>query len=86
MAICTNKAFEIAERLDNWSIRERAFTMERFRRERVTEETGFEPDWLLDAEDVRLLAGTMGRFPSFRDTGWRILESARIFGGSEEAR
>lgn len=86
MAICTNKAFEIAERLDNWSIRERAFTMERFRRERVTEATGFEPDWLLDAEDVRLLAGTMGRFPTFRDTGWRILEIARIFGGSEEAR
>jgi len=80
MAICTNKAFEIAERLDNWSIRERAFTMERFRRERVTEATGFEPDWLLDAEDVRTLAGTMGRFPGFRETGWRILETARIFG------
>jgi hypothetical protein len=86
MAICTNKAFEIAERLDNWSIRERAFTMERFRRERVTEATGFEPDWLLDPEDVRLLAGTMGRFPSFRETGWRILDSARIFGESEETR
>ena len=40
----------------------------------------------VETEDVRLLAGTMGRFPSFRDTGWRILESARIFGGSEEAR
>ena len=31
-----------------------------------------------DEEDVRTIAGTMGRFPSFRDTGWRILADARI--------
>jgi hypothetical protein len=29
---------------------------------------------------VRTIAGAMGRFPSFRETGWRILASARVVG------
>jgi hypothetical protein len=33
---------------------------------------------VLDEEDVRTIAGTMGRFPSFREAGWRILSQARI--------
>jgi hypothetical protein len=48
------------------------------RRERLERSTGFDPEWVLDAEDIRTIAGTMGRFPSFRDTGWRILSQARI--------
>ncbi len=36
-----------------------------------------ERDWRLDAQDVRVLAGTMGRFPGFRRTGWRILDAVR---------
>lgn len=83
MAVCTNKALEIADRLDHWALRERAFTMERFRRQRVEDATGCEPEWLLDEEDVRMLAGTMGRFPTFRAAGWRILESARLFSDQE---
>jgi tetratricopeptide (TPR) repeat protein len=79
MAIFTNKAIEIADRLGNWSMRERAFTMENFRRRRVTDSTGFQPDWALDEEDIRVITGTMGRFPGFRDTGWNILETARVF-------
>ncbi|MFO0829597.1 MAG: hypothetical protein U0572_15770 [Phycisphaerales bacterium] len=83
MAVCSNKALEIAERLDNWSMREQAFCMEHFRRRRVHDVTGFEPDWLLDADDVRVLAGAMARFPSFRPIGWQILESARVFEDGE---
>ncbi len=85
MAVCTNKALEIADRLDHWALRERAFTMERFRRQRVEDATGCEPEWLLDDEDVRMLAGTMGRFPTFRAAGWRILESARLFSDLESS-
>jgi hypothetical protein len=78
MAIFTNKAIEIADRLGNWSLRERAFSLEQMRRERLEKSTGFEAEWILDEEDVRTIAGTMGRFPSFRETGWRILADARI--------
>jgi hypothetical protein len=78
MAVFTNKAVEIADRLGNWTLRERAFSLEHLRRRRLSRTTGFEADWVLDQEDVRTIAGTMGRFPSFRDTGWRILAEARI--------
>lgn len=78
MAVFTNKAIEVADRLGNWSLRERAFSLEMVRRERLERSTGFDPEWVLDAEDIRTIAGTMGRFPSFRDTGWRILSQARI--------
>ncbi|MFM7809210.1 MAG: hypothetical protein ACKPEA_14980, partial [Planctomycetota bacterium] len=73
MAIFSNKALEIADRLDNWSLRERAFTMDLFRHDR-------EPDmpWTLDEEEIRGVIGTMGRFPAFRDRGYRILREARL--------
>lgn len=35
MAVFTNKAIEIGERLGNWSMRERAFTLEHFRRQQA---------------------------------------------------
>jgi hypothetical protein len=79
IAICTNKAAEIAEHLDHWSLRERAFTMEWFRRQHVGHSPRNEGSaWTLDAEDVRVLVGTMGRFPLFRPTGWAILEQAAV--------
>ncbi len=77
MAIFSNKASEIAERTENWSMRERAFTFEYLRRQRMNEASPIGQGWTLDDEDVRTVAGTMGRFPSFRETGWQILESAR---------
>ncbi|RPG17589.1 MAG: hypothetical protein CBB69_007045 [Phycisphaera sp. TMED9] len=79
MAILTNKASEIADALGNWSLRERAFTLENFRRQRIADLTGLEPDWFLDEEEIRTISGTMGRFPGFRDVGWRILDAAHIF-------
>lgn len=79
MAIFTNKALEIAERIGNWGLRERAFTLEHFRRQRIADMIGNEQDWFLDDEEIRTIAGTMGRFPGFRRIGWRILEAARVF-------
>jgi len=79
IAICTNKASEIAEELDHWPMRERAFSLEWLRRQSLVGATCEpRPDWMLDTDDVRVLVGTMGRFPLFRETGWRILDSAVI--------
>jgi tetratricopeptide (TPR) repeat protein len=79
MAVFTNKALEIAERIGNWGLRERAFTLEHFRRQRIADLIGDEQDWFLDDEEIRTITGTMGRFPGFRRIGWRILEAARVF-------
>ncbi|NCF40944.1 MAG: hypothetical protein GWP75_12595 [Planctomycetia bacterium] len=79
MAILTNKATEIANVLGNWALRERAFTLENFRRQRIADLTGMQPDWFLDEEEIRTISGTMGRFPGFREVGWRILDAAHIF-------
>ncbi|MHC5024847.1 MAG: hypothetical protein ACYTGG_13240 [Planctomycetota bacterium] len=78
MAVFTNKADEIANRLGNWSLRERVFTMEYARRQRFNDWTGVDTEWTIDHEDVRVIAGTMGRFPAFHDTGWQILRSAKV--------
>lgn len=79
IAICTNKAAEIADHLDHWPMRERAFTIEWFRREHVLRTSRDEAiGWTLDSDDVRVLVGTMGRFPLFRPTGWKIIEHASV--------
>lgn len=79
LAILTNKAFEIADRIDNWSIRERAFTFEHFRRQRIGDDSAPAGGrWILDEEDLGHVLGTMGRFPSFRTVGWQILESCGL--------
>ncbi len=85
VAVFTTKSGEIAERLDNWSLRERTFTNDWLRRQDAAEEISADPeDWLLDEEDVRIIAGTMGRFPHFRDTGWKILEHAGVLTAATE--
>lgn len=78
MAIFTNKASEIAEHLGSWPIHERSFTLEWFRRQRATGRGEEMPAWTLDGDDLRILVGTMGRFPLFRAIGFRILETANI--------
>lgn len=78
-AVFSMKAHEIADRLENWAIRERAFTLEHEWRMSLKSELGAEPGhWTLDREDLRHLVGTMGRFPWFRRHGWRILECAKF--------
>jgi hypothetical protein len=78
MAIFTNKADEIADRMDNWSLRERVFTMQYASHKRFLDWTGHSLEMTLDHDDLRALVGTMGRFPTFRDTGWRLLQTARV--------
>ncbi|MHC4946741.1 MAG: hypothetical protein ACYTG1_00555 [Planctomycetota bacterium] len=82
MAVFTNKADEVAEQLGNWSIRERVFTMEYARRQRFTDWSGMESEWTIDTDDVRVITGTMGRFPVFHETGWRILRTAKVIRGN----
>jgi hypothetical protein len=78
MAVFTNKAIEIAECLGNWSMRERAFTLEHFRRQQADIQGVSQEPWPLDDEDIRVITGTMGRFPAFRDVGWQILQNAQV--------
>jgi len=78
MAVFTNKAIEIGERLGNWSMRERAFTLEHFRRQQADLQGVSQEPWPLDDEDIRVITGTMGRFPAFRDVGWQILQNAQV--------
>jgi hypothetical protein len=78
VAILTNKGYELAERLNNWSLREKLFTLEFLQRQRVTELIGTPLEWTIDSEEVRTIVGAMGRFPSFRQTGWEILRTARV--------
>mgnify|MGYP001048788312 FL=1 len=80
MAIFTNKGYEIADRLDNWSMRERLFSLEFLQRQRLNDLAGFPVDWTIDHEEVRVIVGTMGRFPMFRSTGWKILQTATVVG------
>ncbi len=78
MAIFTNKADEIADRMNNWSLRERVFTMQYASHRRFLDWTGRMLSLTLDNDDVRALVGTMGRFPTFRETGWKLLQTARV--------
>ena len=81
MAVFTNQGDQIAHRLDNWAMRERLFTMEFLRRKRLDELAGLPIEWTIDDEEVRVIVGTMGRFPLFMNTGWKILQSATVIGG-----
>ncbi len=78
MAIFTNKASEIAERTGNWALHERVFTMDYARRQLLQESFSVREDWVMDRNDLSVLAGTMGRFPKFRDVGMRIFKASRI--------
>ncbi len=78
MALFTNKADEIADHLDHWALRERVFAMQFEGHQRLIGWTGQEVPVVIDNDDVRLITGTMGRFPRFRETGWSILNAANI--------
>lgn len=80
-AVFSTKAQEIADRLENWAMRERVFALEHDLRVASTDSgpvvaSSTEKQWIMDREDVRNLLGTMGRFDRFRRTGWKILQQA----------
>ena len=78
LAVFTNKALEIADRLDHWALRERVFTMQYTLHQQIVDATGLDLQYTIDEEDRTLITATMGRFPSFRAVGWKILETARV--------
>jgi ribosome-binding protein aMBF1 (putative translation factor) len=78
MAMFTNKADEISERLDHWAMRERVFSMQFEGHQRLIGWTGQSIPIVIDNDDVRLITGTMGRFPQFREIGWSILNCGNI--------
>ncbi len=78
MALFTNKADEIADQLNHWAMRERVFSMQFEGRQRLIGWTGQDIPIVIDNDDIRLITGTMGRFPQFRKTGWSILNYGNI--------
>lgn len=76
LAIFTNKAHEIAERTGSWTLRERVFSLEHFRKQQAFALS--EPGRTLDAEDLRILTGAMGRFPLFRQRGWELIRTSSM--------
>lgn len=72
------RALAIADRLNNWAMRERVFTLQFSLHQTITDSTGFSFDFTIDEGDRSLVTATMGRFPSFRSVGWQILETAKV--------
>lgn len=75
MAQFTIKGYEIADRLNDWALRERIFTLEHMGRMALAGCTGTRLPWPLDNEEKQLVIGTMGRFPGFFRTGRMILNA-----------
>ncbi len=75
MAEFTDKADDIARRLNNWALRERVFAMEYASYERAERLTGRKPVLTFDQEDLQALVGVMARFPSFCETGMRLYDA-----------
>lgn len=67
---------DIAESLDHWAMRERAYSMQLSLHRTLSEQTGLELVLNIDEMDQTLIAATMARFPAFQQTGWSMLESA----------
>ena len=78
MAILTDKAQAVAESLNHWPLRERVFTMEHMRWETSDGPMGVRPPKVLDQEEFKTVAGTLCRFPCFRERGLTILRSAHL--------
>ncbi|MHC5115078.1 MAG: hypothetical protein ACYTGP_11705 [Planctomycetota bacterium] len=78
LAVFTTKAHELAERSENWAMWERLVSIEFARRSHVEKLTGVTLDWTLDRDDLRVIAGTMGRFPRMLERYWPVLDNARV--------
>ncbi len=78
MTYFLDRALEIADRLDNWAMRERVFTLQYSLHNIMVDSTGLDLAFTIDDQQRSLITATMGRLPSFQSTGWKILETARI--------
>lgn len=78
VAVLCEKGYELADRRDNWMLRQRIFEIDHSLRGFESSALGVDRDWVLDRDDVRVLVGTMGRYEGFRAKGWAILNGATI--------
>ncbi len=78
LAVFTGHAAKIAADSGNWSLNERAFSLDWTRRDILREMTGIEEEWVLDPERLRKLAGVLGRFPTFYERGLHIYRNATV--------
>jgi len=72
------RALEIAERSNNWAMRERVYTMQYSLHRELSQTTGLELDYTISEQVHSRVGLAMGRFPAFRDTGWQILKEAKV--------
>ena len=75
---------EAAERLDNWAMRERVFTLQLALHQTLVGTTGFDIPFVMPGSQRRSVFGAIGRIPRFRDDGWQILETAQFVETTEE--
>lgn len=73
-----NTAFTVAEKLNNWAMRERVFSTQFLLHRHISKSTGLDLPYTINDSDRTLITATMGRFPCFRPTGWQILETAQL--------
>jgi len=74
----TTKALAIADRLDNWAMRERVFSTQFLAHRQLADQTGLEIEMPVDESRRGQITGAMGRFPAFRPVAWKMLQSARL--------
>ncbi len=78
-----DRALQIADRSDNWAMRERVYSIQFSLHQVLVDRTGLDLDFTIDDDERSMIGLTMGRFPSFRETGWQILETARVVRAAE---
>lgn len=78
VAVFTEHLIDIGQRLGNWALIERGMSLDHALRERVRAATGLDIPATLDNDDLKLLAGAIGRFPEFRRVGWDLITNAAI--------
>jgi len=78
-----DRALRVADRADNWAMRERVYSIQFSLHQTLVDRTGLDLDFTIDDDERSMIGLTMGRFPSFRETGWQILETARVVRAAE---
>ena len=74
----TTKALAIADRLDNWAMRERVFSTQFLAHRQIAEQTGLDIELQVSDQHRGQITAAMGRFPAFRPLAWQMLQSARL--------
>jgi hypothetical protein len=78
MRLLTETALDAADRLDNWAMRERVFTIQLNLHRTLSDTTGLELPLTIDSHERTLITQAMGRFPGFREAGWDLLSRATV--------